>query len=66
MSHSNEPRISEAQLDLTSEQNGGVLKEIVTAGKYDGKPIPDDGVLIHVTGSLKVDGKVFFDTRKMG
>lgn len=26
----------------------------------------DDGVLIHVIGSLKNDGKVFFNTRKLG
>lgn len=32
----------------------------------EGKPILNDGVLIHVIGSLKNNGKVFFNTRKLG
>lgn len=32
----------------------------------NGKPILDDGVLIHVIGSIKNDGKVFFNTRQLG
>lgn len=31
-----------------------------------GTPILDDGVLIHVIGSLKADGKVFFNTKRLG
>lgn len=30
-----------------------------------GNPILDDGVLIHVIGSLKNNGQVFFNTRKL-
>ncbi|KAG4076830.1 hypothetical protein HA402_004432 [Bradysia odoriphaga] len=66
MSHSNESQVIGMKQDLSPDQNGGVLKEIVKAGKYAGKPILDDGVLLHVIGSLKSNGKVFFNTKQLG
>nr|XP_039252118.1 peptidyl-prolyl cis-trans isomerase FKBP4-like [Styela clava] len=54
----NEESATNAPIDLTLVQNGGVLKEIITPGTCDESPSEGCKVFVHYTGTL-LDGTKF-------
>jgi len=52
-------------VDITPNQDGGVMKEIITEGKGEEKPMTGDVVTVHYVGKL-TDGSGFDSSRDRG
>lgn len=53
-------------MDLTPEQDGGVLKEILRYGEGEEGPLQGDRVSVHYIGILAEDGSKFDSSRESG
>ncbi|KAK4311688.1 hypothetical protein Pmani_016823 [Petrolisthes manimaculis] len=53
-------------VDVTPNQDGGVLKEILKTGEGEETPLTGDKVFVHYVGTLESDGSKFDSSRDRG
>lgn len=56
----------EGFVDISTEQNGGLLKKILVEGHGDESPPSGSEVKVHYTGTLQADGSKFDSSRDRG
>lgn len=57
------PMMEEGFVDISEEQNGGLLKKILVEGTGEDKPTPGADVVVHYVGTLNADGSKFDSSR---
>lgn len=58
--------MSNETVDITPNQDGGVIKTIIREGEGDERPFSGDTVYVHYVGTLESDGSQFDSSRDRG